>query len=290
EALLIIKPIPSPHTAENIKSSLDQIITEWGLTGRVFCITTDNGTNIKKSIRLMNNIRRSACSAHTLHPKQTERLNDAQEKCRYATIYQVIEDVSTRWNSSYLAWIRLKELRKVINYLVLMLPSELEQRDQLDDEYLKLVNLTENEWQLLDSLILLLKPFYDATTIFSGSNYPTFNLIYPTMKLLIKKFAPSDSQTEDNYADLLFGPREQISDQSQFIADTEDSSESDIEYEYEAPSILEQLRKPLHASQGRKKKIIEKLKKIYLNSVMIQDLKIDEKIDNAKYLKVDNLQ
>ena len=81
------------------------------------------------------------------------------------------------------------------------------------------------------------------------------------MKLLIKKFAPSDSQTEDDYADLLFGPREQISDQSQFIADNEDSSESNIEYEYEAPSILEQLRKPLRASQGRKKKDPKKAKK-----------------------------
>ncbi|CAG8706342.1 3542_t:CDS:2, partial [Cetraspora pellucida] len=180
------------------------------LTRRVFCITTDNGTNIKKSIRLMNNIRQSACSAYMLQLsvlkglkpvaqlikcaknlilffsqslKQTERLNNAQEKCCYTTIYQVIED------------------------------------------------------QLLDSLILLLKLFYDATTVFSGSNYPMFNLIYPTMKLLIKKFASSDSQTEDDYADLLFGPRKQISDQSQFIADTKDLSKSDIEYEYKAPKL-----------------------------------------------------
>ncbi|CAG8824944.1 13316_t:CDS:2, partial [Gigaspora margarita] len=79
-------------------------------------------------------------------------------------------------------------------------------------------------------------PFYDTTTVFSGSNYPTFNLIYPTMKLLIKKFEPSNSQTEDDYADLLFGPRKQISNQSQFIANKEYSSELDIEYEFETPS------------------------------------------------------
>ncbi|CAG8777818.1 17571_t:CDS:2 [Gigaspora margarita] len=136
---------------------------------------------------------------------------------------------------------------------VLMLLSESERCDQPDSKYLKLINLTENEWQLLDSLILLLKPFYNATTVFSGSNYPIFNLIYPTMKLLIKKFEPSDGQSENDYADLLFGPREQISNQSQFIANKKNSSESDIEYEFETPSILEQIRKPLHASQGQKK-------------------------------------
>lgn len=229
----MIRPLPSPHTAEAIEDSLNQVITDWGLTGRVFCITTDNGANVKKAIGLMDNTTRLSCSAHTLQlsvikglkpavrlikraknlilffsksPKQSERLKDAQEKCRYSRIHQAINDVSTRWNSSYLAWVRLKELRKAIEYLVLMLPSESERCDRLDGEYLKLINLTENEWRLLDNLILLLKPFYEATTIFSGSSYPTHNLIYPTMRLLIKKFAPSYEQTEDDYTDLLFEP------------------------------------------------------------------------------------
>ncbi|CAG8847385.1 20329_t:CDS:1, partial [Gigaspora margarita] len=131
---------------------------------------------------------------------------DAQEKCRYSKIYQPIDDVPTRWNFSYLAWVRLKELRKAIEYLALILPSEPERCDKLDGEYLKLINLTENEWRLLDNLIQLLRPFYEATNIFSGSSYPTLNLIYPTMRLLVKEFAPSYDQTEDDYVDLLFEP------------------------------------------------------------------------------------
>ena len=92
------------------------------------------------------------------------------------------------------SWIRLRELRKAIDYLVFMLPSEPERCDQLDGEYLNLINLTEREWRLLDNLIPLLKPFYEATTVFSGSNYPTLNLIYPTMRLLIKEFVPLTSK------------------------------------------------------------------------------------------------
>ncbi|CAG8721230.1 2494_t:CDS:1 [Dentiscutata erythropus] len=112
----------------------------------------------------------------------------------------------TRWNSSYLAWIQLKKLQKAIKYFGLMLLLESEYCNRINSEYLKLINLTKNEWQLLDNLILLLKPFYEAINIFSGSSYPTHNLIYLTMRLLIKKFAPSNKQTEEDYVDLVFEP------------------------------------------------------------------------------------
>ncbi|CAG8484149.1 14720_t:CDS:2 [Dentiscutata heterogama] len=97
-----------------------------------------------------------------------------------------------------------------------------------EPEYLKLINLTEDEWQLLDDLIILIKLFYEAITIFSGSNYLTFNLIYPTMKLLIKKFKPSNRQTEADYTDLLFGTMEQISDQNPRIKNMNFINDKDI--------------------------------------------------------------
>ncbi|CAG8664453.1 28278_t:CDS:2 [Dentiscutata erythropus] len=73
-----------------------------------------------------------------------------------------------------------------------------ERCDRLDGKYLKLITLTENEWQLLDGLISLLKPFYEATNIFSDSSYLSLNLIYPTMKLLIKgQSQPIDNEGPD---------------------------------------------------------------------------------------------
>ncbi|CAG8786815.1 16589_t:CDS:1, partial [Cetraspora pellucida] len=59
--------------------------------------------------------------------------------------------------------------------------------------------------------------------------------------LLIKKFEPFDRQTEAYYTDLLFGTIEQISDQIKLVIDNENSDELDLEYELEAPIILEQL-------------------------------------------------
>ncbi|CAG8491789.1 9031_t:CDS:2 [Cetraspora pellucida] len=85
--------------------------------------------------------------------------------------------------------------------------------------------------------------FYKATTVFSGLTYSTLNLIYPTMKLLIKKFMPSDEQTEKDYINLLFESREQTNNQSQLIDEEnsdKDSNESDID-ESVTSTILEQL-------------------------------------------------
>ncbi|CAG8527085.1 10395_t:CDS:2 [Dentiscutata heterogama] len=113
-----------------------------------------------------------------------------------------------------------------------MLLSESERCDKLDD-----------------GLILLLKPFYEATNIFSGSSYPSINLIYPTIRLLIRKFSPSCEQTEDDYAELLFGP---IGPSQP--TNYENPDELDIEDEFDTQIISEQLHQPLQASQGRMKK------------------------------------
>ncbi|CAG8708739.1 11446_t:CDS:2 [Gigaspora margarita] len=142
EALLMIRPLPLPHTAEAIEDCLNQVITNWGLTRRMMH---------KKNA----DIQRFTKQSMTCQQDETPQ----SERC-----------------------------------------------DRLDGKYLKLINLTKNEWRLLNNFILLLKLFYKATNIFSGSSYSTHNLIYPTMRLLIKKFASSYEQTKDDYADLLFEP------------------------------------------------------------------------------------
>ncbi|CAG8723291.1 14989_t:CDS:2 [Cetraspora pellucida] len=148
-----------------------------------------------------------------------------------------------------------------------------------------LLTLTNSEWQLLDELIYLLKPFYEATTIFSGSIYPILNLIYHIMMLLIKKFAPSDGQTDDDYANLLFRFREQINDQSQLITDNKNSDESDANYN-KMLVISEKLRQPLHASRRQKKKNYKKVQKKQYNDpwfkghYSIEPLVVTEKLSD----------
>jgi hypothetical protein len=108
EAILAVKYLKYPHTGDIIAECLNQIIHEWNLDGKVFTITTDNGSNMVKTGKLLknhNNITRFPCAAHTLQlavgkgllpaerlvarakrlinffttPKQSERLVEAQK-------------------------------------------------------------------------------------------------------------------------------------------------------------------------------------------------------------------
>ena len=110
EVILTVEHIRYPHTAENISDALFVILDQWELRNKVNVIVTDNGANMKKAIKDMNqfasNIKWQPCSAHTLQlvigkglnsvkllvlrakklidfflrPKQSQRLADIQKK------------------------------------------------------------------------------------------------------------------------------------------------------------------------------------------------------------------
>lgn len=143
DILLDVKYLSYPHTAERIKDQINHLISEWNLTNKVVAIATDNGSNMVKAVRLIDGVIRIPCTAHTLQliigkglelatvlvlrakrliqffmsPKQMERLKDVQIELNYDNILGAISDVSTRWNSTYLAWDRLLYLRDAIEEL-----------------------------------------------------------------------------------------------------------------------------------------------------------------------------
>ena len=105
EFTLDIAYIRYPHTAIHIKDTLESILNEWGIREKVFIITTDNASNMKKCVQSIEGVNRLGCTAHTLQlvigkgmkpaeilvarvkqlidffmrPKQSERLEDAQK-------------------------------------------------------------------------------------------------------------------------------------------------------------------------------------------------------------------
>ena len=70
EIILTIEHIRYPHTAQNISDALFVILDEWSLRDKTNVIVTDNGANMKKAIKEMNemtsNIKWQLCVAHTL--------------------------------------------------------------------------------------------------------------------------------------------------------------------------------------------------------------------------------
>jgi len=110
EIVFTIDYVKYPHTAQNISDALLVILDQWKLREKVYIITTDNGANMKKAIKDMNevspNIKWQPCAVHTLQlvigkglnpikllvlrakrlinfflrPKQSERLENIQKK------------------------------------------------------------------------------------------------------------------------------------------------------------------------------------------------------------------
>jgi hypothetical protein len=173
EAVLSCELLPSPHTAENIRDALLSVFEHWKIRPKVFAATTDNGSNVLKAIRLMGDVQSISCAAHTLHlsvtkglaqvtkfikrvknlmmfftasPKQNDRLRAAQEQCGFVRILDVQLDVKTRWNSALIAWKRLNELRRPIQYLANTLHLSQDWSDKEDGDYLEKIVLTLNEW------------------------------------------------------------------------------------------------------------------------------------------------
>nr|CAG8498820.1 15351_t:CDS:2 [Entrophospora candida] len=147
----------------------------------------------------------------TSSPKQTERLNNAQLEISVRggqqqdlgqnnlIHFQSNDDgndnaVKTRWNASYNSWVRLLKLRKSIEWLANTLPYEPGKDSKSDARRLKYLLLKNYEWELLEKILSLLKPFEEATTFFSGAQYPTLSLMYPIIQKLKVKFACGEEQ------------------------------------------------------------------------------------------------
>ena len=102
----------------------------------------------------------------------------------------MIQDVCTRWNSMYMMFERLMELRSAI-YAVLH-----------DKKYTKpneceTLELSTKTWHLMEELLPVLKPLVDATEALSSERYPSVSCYIPMIVGLIKyNLAPKENDSE----------------------------------------------------------------------------------------------
>lgn len=109
-----------------------------------------------------------------------------------------IADVATRWNSSFLAWMRLLEIKPYINILIIILLIANDNDSKKDGHRLVEIMLTNNEWNLLSDLCGVLEEFADATEQLEGSKYVTHSIMSLMLKEVKKRIRPRNIRLQTN--------------------------------------------------------------------------------------------
>lgn len=211
-AVLQMKHFPESHTAEHIKNCLEEIPTLWNINAtKIHGIVRDNGRNVAKAIddSIFLGV---PCFIHTLqlaiktalkHDTLAQILTKsrrivthfnhsglAQSKLRdlrkelNLPDHQLVQDVVTRWNSSYYMISRLLEQKRAVSlYLA-------------ETSAVNFENLSTQEWEFLEKSLELLKPFEEITKIISSS-CSSISEVIPHVKTLQKYLQNYDDENND---------------------------------------------------------------------------------------------
>ena len=162
------------------------------MESQVSCFTTDNGSNIVKTIKDDLQKMHIPCAGHTLNlsvdaalkerslttaiaccQKLVTHFHQSRLDCEALAPKQelpkhsLIQDVSTRWNSTNDMIKRACEQQPAI-------AAVLYRRRDLTH-----LELSSSEWKLLEDVAEVLDPYKDVTTYLSLESYPTISALGP---------------------------------------------------------------------------------------------------------------
>lgn len=179
-----------PHCGEDIKRELLKICQRLNVADKIHAIVSDNGSNIKAAIHSLG-WSHFPCLAHTLNlvvkdallviepirlktksivahfhksTSSSDKFKDMQQSMAPARstlsspIYVLINDVETRWNSTYYMFERLYQVRDPLVAAIAV----------LQQKNANLQSLDAADFDLLKELLEILKPFELVTTELSA--------------------------------------------------------------------------------------------------------------------------
>lgn len=190
QMLLKCHQLNERHTSINLARALQNIIEEWSLTNKVSLIVSDNAANIKKAIEDLG-MKHLGCFAHSLnlivqdalklveptvtkvklivtHFKKSSAANaklmQYQKNLGTSCPKKMLQDVSTRWNSTLVMLQRFVELEEAVRSTIALLD-------------ISLPVITFEEWDLIKNLVDILRPFEIVTSSVSGDKYISASLV-----------------------------------------------------------------------------------------------------------------
>ena len=203
--VLQTQEMPEQHTGVHISERLVKA-SEWKINEKVVAVVRDNAANMVLASWLLEDWGDLPCFGHALqlavkagldlplisrltavcrkivgHFKHSVKAMGAlREKHRGLNIPQhtLLQDVSTRWNSTYFMYERMAEQRWAI-YAVI-------HDEQVTPSEQRHLDLKPEQWDLLSQLLVVLKPLQVATTALSKDLNVSSSLIHPVVNGLVK--------------------------------------------------------------------------------------------------------
>ena len=199
--------VPQDHDAASLKDVISTMLSNWKIKDKVCGGITDNGSNIVSAFRLLK-IDHFPCIAHTLQlavnkglkvarvqriigcckaivshfkrsTKETYKLREKQELLKLPQ-HMLVQDCVIRWGSTLCMLQHLIEQQTAISAVLI----------EGKDSHLM---LESGDWEVVEMLADLLKPFQQATTVMGAVRYPTLSTVKPLLyKLLTKTLKITD--------------------------------------------------------------------------------------------------
>lgn len=213
-AVLRVIPFPGSHTGQRISEQLHHVLDDYNIANKVFLVLRDSAANMVAGIRECG-LESQSCFIHGLQlsindsifsqqavkniitinrdivshfnrsPLAISKLTEIQEQLNLDK-HKLIQDVTTRWNSTYYMLKRNLEQRKaIVMYAV--------------DK--NVPTLTNYQWTIAEKVVHLLSPFEDITKEASNRT-ATISLIIPTI-LALRLFLSKATQSNSDFSGIL---------------------------------------------------------------------------------------
>lgn len=212
-SVLQTRLLSESHTGVNIGKVLTESATEWGFADRHPAVVSDNASNMDVAVKECGFSPHIKCFAHTLNlasqraldvsqvsrllgrvrrivtffHKSTSAFSILQEKQTLLNIpkHKLIQDVATRWNSSYDMLDRFLEQQPAI--VAALMHKDLRKREK------DLFTIKEDDVTTAEDIVAVLKPVKSATTVLCSEKSPTLSVVYPLFTQIMRNMSADNN-------------------------------------------------------------------------------------------------
>lgn len=222
--LVGVFPLSNSHTASYIKDNMISVCDQWAIDlEKVVCVVTDNGANMVRAVNdTFGPNKHIPCFAHTLNlvaiksielsdvaiknlilkvksivtfTKQTVSASDEIRRLQLnegkteGSILKLIQEVPTRWNSTYHMLERFILLSDIVSVMLLKFPKSPPM-------------LTATELEMAKEIKKILQPIEFITVELCGSDYVTCSSVIPLEKCMSHAIESCTTLNSDAVLDL----------------------------------------------------------------------------------------